>query len=260
MDELKEKTRKLLWIMDELRAKCPWDKKQTHKSLARYLQEESFEVIETIYAGDPERLKEELGDLLFQIIFHSKIAEEKKEFDIRGVIDAISEKMISRHPHVFDSEAVPPADEKSLKDFWNKKKHAERKGRKPVSMKETAGLRGAELAQKALFIQNFAARKGFDWENPGQIIDKMEEELKELRAALKKGKRKEIKEEIGDIILTASNLCRFLLVDFEEAFGDALNKFAERFDKLREKTAETGRPMEDFSLKELEQLWQSIKE
>ena len=127
MDDIQEKMEKLVWVMENLREKCPWDKKQTHESLARYLQEEAFEVIEAIYSGNAGHLKEELGDLLFQILFHARIGEENTTFDLGDVIDSISEKMISRHPHVFKEEAHPEENEEALRDFWNDKKAQEKR-------------------------------------------------------------------------------------------------------------------------------------
>lgn len=259
MADLEEKAGKFIWIVERLRERCPWDRKQTHASLARYLQEEAIEVVETIFSGESERLREELGDLLFQIIFHARIAEENGEFDIGGVIESISSKMVSRHPHVFANGEQPPDDEESLKAFWNEKKSKEKEGKDIVSLEEAARQKGPTLYQKALFMQNFAARKGFDWSSPEEIIDKLDEEIRELRESLGKKKRDEVKEEIGDIALVMTNLCRFLLVDYEKALEQALLKFGMRFDRLQKEVKKTGLPMEDFSIEKLEEIWQSIK-
>ncbi|MCK5708116.1 MAG: nucleoside triphosphate pyrophosphohydrolase [Candidatus Aureabacteria bacterium] len=259
MENLKEKAEKLLWIMNSLREKCPWDKKQSHESLIKYLQEETFEVIEAMHSGNAALFKEELGDLLFQIIFHACIAEEKGTFDLSDVIDAINDKMISRHPHVFEKSEELLDDELSLKTFWNERKAAEREGSPPVSFKEIASQKGTTLLQKALIMQNYAARKGFDWRNAEEIIDKMEEELKELRSSLHNGKREEIQDELGDLILVITNFCRFMTLDFEKTFKMAINKFAMRFTDLEEEIIKKGKPMQEYSIETLEAMWQEIK-
>jgi MazG family protein len=256
---MREKAERFVEIVDSLRKKCPWDRKQTHESLVRYLQEEAFEVIEAIYSGDRQRLKEELGDLLFQIVFHARIAEEQGTFDLGGVIASISGKMVSRHPHVFGNGRHPADNEEALRDFWNEKKAQEKKHRAPVSLESIARQEGPTLFQRALYMQNSAARRGFDWSRPEEILDKLEEEIRELRESLQNGGRKEIREEIGDMILVLTNLCRFLHVDYESAFIQALVKFGNRFDRLAAELARRGMVMEQCPIEKLEGIWQEIK-
>ncbi len=258
MDSLEKSAKELLAVVRELRRKCPWDNRQTHKSLAKYLQEEAAEVIEAIYKEDYDYLKKELGDLLFQILIHSEIAEEKGEFSFEDVVNSIKNKMIERHPHVFNGENKEYTEEE-LKKNWDEKKKKEKGGKKYDSMKEVAEIKEMPFSKKALFIQNYAARKGFDWEKAEDIIDKIYEEIEELRNSLKRNNREEIEEEIGDIILVITNLCRFLQIDFDRASLKSIEKFAKRFDMLQEEIYNKGKRMNEFSLEELEEMWQRVK-
>ena len=259
MKEHENKKEKLLWIIEQLREKCPWDKKQTHQTLTRYLQEEAYEVIEAIYSKDSERLKEELGDLLFQVLIHARIAEEQGKYDFEDILDVISGKMVSRHPHVFGKEVNNAKSEEALKEIWNRIKADERKNKEPVLLEKIAGQSGPTQIQKAIFMQNYASRKGFDWRDPEEIIEKIQEELNELKESLRSGKREDIRNELGDMILAITNFCRFMQIDFERSFEEALLKFGKRFDKLLKQVEKKGRSMEDYSIDVLEEIWQKVK-
>ena len=255
----------LVALMERLRGTdgCPWDKEQTHESLKPYLVEETYEVIDAIDSGEPAKLKEELGDLLFQVIFHAQIAKENNAFDVAGVLKGCLEKMTSRHPHVFGEEQLKTAEE--VLRAWHKIKHKESGGKEKSILGSLP--RHMPALQKAFKVQKKAARVGFDWEKVEDVVAKMEEELREVRQALAKrqgtGDRErvtsELKEELGDLLFSAANLSRFLKVNPEEALEKATKKFIERFKRVEAELASQGKEIGHASLEEMDRLWEAVK-
>ncbi|MBB6061663.1 tetrapyrrole methylase family protein/MazG family protein [Thermosipho japonicus] len=245
------KFEKLINIMKQLRGPngCDWDKKQTHDSLIPYLIEEAYELIEEIKNKNYDNLKEELGDILLQVIFHAQIASEEGKFSIDDVIDAISEKLIRRHPHVFGNE----------KDFsyirWEKIK-AQEKGENDFSRigKINYSLPALSLSRR---IQENAANVGFDWDNIEDVYSKVYEEIDELKNA-KNGE--EAEDELGDLLFAIVNLSRFLKIDPEVALRKATEKFVKRFKKMEKLIEKDGKKFEDLSLDELNKYWEESKE
>jgi len=248
----------LVKIMEKLRSPqgCPWDRKQTHESLVPYLVEETYEVVDAIRKKDFEGLKEELGDLLLQIVFHSQIAKEEGKFDVSDVVDAISRKLVFRHPHVFgDREDIKTAED-VLKE-WDRFK--EKEGKKKESLLDgiPESLPSWERAYK---LQKRAAKVGFDWNSFDGIKEKMKEEIEELSEALKEGNREKLEEEAGDLLFMAINLVRFLGINPELALSKANEKFEKRFRYMEKRAKEMGKKLEDMSVDEMELLWQEAKE
>ncbi len=226
---------KLVDIMALLRSKdgCPWDKVQTSESIKPYLIEETYEVIEAIDERDPAKMKEELGDLLLQIVFHSQIAKDRGEFDINDVIDKISDKMVSRHPHVFGDAKFETPEEVTKQ--WQDRKREEGK------LKDSA-LEGVPKELPSLLrahrLQSRAAKVGFDWAKVEDVFGKLDEELKEFKEALEKKDKKEIEDELGDIFFVLVNISRFVGVNAEEALRKTISKFISRFRYIEMKAAE----------------------
>lgn len=249
MKRLSERLQRLVEIIEILRSEkgCPWDRLQNHDTLKRYLLEETYELIEAIDNKDSKAIKEELGDLLLQIVFHSQIAKEKGDFYIDDVIETISQKMIRRHSHVFG--------ETEFKQ-WDDRKKQEGKTHSSI-------VEGIPLAAPALFraykIQSRVAKIGFDWKSADGIIDKIKEETKEVEEAIKSGKKNKIEEEIGDLLFSIVNLARFLKIDPEDALRKTNRKFEERFKKLEKVAKETGKVLKNMTLSEMDQLWEDIK-
>jgi tetrapyrrole methylase family protein/MazG family protein len=242
-------------IMRRLRKGCPWDRKQTRESLKPFLVEECYEVIEAIEEGAPQKIKEELGDLLFQIIFHAEIGRERGEFDIDSVIEGISEKMVSRHPHVFEEgKGLDTAEE--VVEQWDKKKKEEGKLRESL-------LEGVPSAMPSLLrahrLQARAAKVGFDWERVGDVMDKLDEELREFRAALKGKEQSAIEDELGDIFFALVNVSRFVGVNPEDALRRTISKFISRFRHIEIRAAEEGRELSEMTLQEMDALWDDAK-
>lgn len=249
---------KLVSIMRQLRAPggCPWDAEQTHESLKRYLLEETYEVLEAIDAKSPEHLKEELGDLLLQPVFHAAIAEETDSFTIDDVIHALCEKLIRRHPHVFSGLEIK--DSSAQIENWERIKKAE----KGENAKKSA-LSGIPPTLPALLkaqkITEKAARTGFDWENAGQVVDKIREELQELEEAMAGGQRERIESELGDLLFAVVNLGRFLAINPEDALHATINRFRKRFNHIEERLEAVKRSLDEASLEEMEHLWEEAK-
>lgn len=237
--------------MEKLRAPdgCPWDRKQTEKTLIKYLLEETYEVIEAIEEGDYEKLKEELGDLLLQVIFLSQIAKEKGKFTAEDVAEAISDKLIFRHPHVFGQERFETPQE--VLDHWDSFKKKEKKSL-------LNGIpRSAPALLEAFAIGERVSRIGFDWDNAEEALEKVEEEIAELKRALREGKGKE--EEIGDILFSVANVARLYGINPEEALKLTNRKFRERFSKIEETAEKTGSELRDIPREEMEKLWEGAK-
>lgn len=246
---------RLVKIMERLRGPkgCPWDKEQTRKSLKPFLIEEAYEVLESLDEEDPKKIKEELGDLLFQILFHAQIAKERGEFDISEVIDASIKKMVERHPHVFAKGSVKDAREVLID--WEEMKRKEKKG--------GSILEGVPSQLPALLrahrLQDRAARVGFDWEHVDQVFEKVEEEMAEFKEAFKEKKKKRMEEELGDLLFALVNIARFLEMNPEDALRKTISRFISRFRYIEESIIKQGRSMKGVSIDEMERLWQEAK-
>lgn len=239
-------------IMARLRADdgCPWDREQTHETLKPYLIEEAYEVIEAIEAGQASRLCEELGDLLLQIVFHARLAEEIGAFDLSDVIDSISEKMVRRHPHVFGEEQADSVD--AVWHRWEQIKVAEGRslfGGTPRSL--PALLRAQRIGEKASGV-------GFDWTSHRPVLDKVREELDELTRALGEPDGR-VFDELGDLLFSIANLARHLEIGAEDALRCATNRFEDRFARARRFAEEAGRTLEQCDETELDELWERAK-
>jgi tetrapyrrole methylase family protein/MazG family protein len=245
----------LVDIMTRLRGAdgCPWDRRQTRETLKPFLIEETYEILEALDKEDDQGLREELGDLLFHIIFMARIAHEEGAFDIDDVISGIAEKMVRRHPHVFGNSEVSGPHE--VEANWAKLK-AEEKPRASLMEgipKHLPALMGAyRLTQRA-------SKVGFDWESKDQVWEKLEEELKEFQEALGEGHKQELREELGDVLFTLVNLARFIDVDPEDALRRVTNKFAERFRYIEQRLHEEGRDPHKATLAEMDALWEESK-
>jgi len=248
---------KLVGIMAALRGEngCPWDKEQTRESLKPFLVEETYEVIEALDEGNPEKIKEELGDLLFQIVFHCEIAKERAEFDIHDVVGTIAEKMIGRHPHVF-GDADYKTSEEVLKQ-WEERKREEGKSRESI----LEGIpRELPALLKAHRIQARASRVGFDWEKIDDVLVKLDEELREFRSALEGKDQQGIEDELGDLFFVLVNISRFVGVNPEDALRKTISKFISRFRYIEMKAAEAGAKLSEMTLEEMDALWDEAKE
>ncbi len=245
----------LVEIMRRLRKECPWDRKQTRESLKPFLLEECYEVIEALEEGTSEKIKEELGDLLFQILFHAEIGRERGEFDIGGVIEGISEKMRSRHPHVFGG-GVELETAEAVIEQWEEKKKAEGKLRESI-------LEGVPSAMPSLLrahrLQSRAAKVGFDWKKVEDVLDKLDEEMREFRSALSEKNQAAIEDELGDIFFVLVNVSRFVGVNPEDALRRTISKFIHRFRHIEIRAAEEGKMLSDMTLEEMDALWEEAK-
>lgn len=252
--------KRLLDIMARLRdpaGGCPWDKEQSFRTIAPYTIEEAYEVAEAAEAGDPTALKEELGDLLFQTVFHARMAEEAGLFGFADVARAVSDKMVRRHPHVFGDVSIADADAQTI--AWEEQKAQERAARGAASVLDGVGTALPALT-RAEKLQKRAARVGFDWRDAAPVFDKIAEEIAELRAELKPDPdQARIEDEIGDVLFAVTNLARHLRVDPEQALRGASRKFERRFRALEASVTSSGRAPESLTLDELEGEWQRAK-
>ena len=246
---------RLKLVMAILRSEngCSWDRKQTHRSLLPYLIEEAYEVVEAIEADDSAALCEELGDLLCQVVFHAQLANERNEFDADAAVEAIVQKLIRRHPHVFGEPN--DLDPKQVRDQWERLKLE--------SGEKTSLLSGLPTSMPALTMAYRIGEKaggiGFDWNRPEEVIEKLIEELTEVKEAMASGDKVKQTEEIGDLLFAAASLARKLEVEPESALKQALAKFRQRFSLLEEKVRTSGKHFDDFTLEELEAIWQGVK-
>jgi tetrapyrrole methylase family protein/MazG family protein len=251
---------KLLTLIERLRnpeGGCPWDIRQTKEDVGRYLLDETYEVLEAIGKDSPAALQEELGDLLFMILFLARIAEEENLFGINGVLDDISAKMIRRHPHVFGDVKVKDAAE--VKRNWDQiKRDVEKRGEGEPSILARVP-RTMPALMRAQKITSEAAKVGFDWEGAESVMAKVEEELGEFREALAKGDPEGVRDEIGDILFSIVNLSRHLKVNSEEALRSTNRKFEERFLYIEERLREQGKDPASSTLKEMDALWEEAK-
>jgi len=243
---------RLLTIMDELREQCPWDKKQTMESLRHLTIEETYELGDAILENDLDEVKGELGDLLLHIVFYAKIGSETHDFDIGDVANQICDKLISRHPHIYGDVEV--ADEDEVKRNWENLKLKEGK---------TSVLQGVPKSLPALVkasrIQDKVAGVGFDWEEPQQVFEKLQEELEELQHEVTENNQEKMEAEFGDVLFSMINYARFLKIDPENALERTNKKFIKRFQYLEGKAKETGKQMKDMTLAEMDVYWEEAK-
>ena len=234
---------------------CPWDGEQTHESLRRNLLEEAYEAAEAIDEGSPEHLREELGDVLLQVVFHAGIESDAGRFDLDAVADGVCKKLIYRHPHVFGQVQVSGTGE--VLSNWEALKRTE-KGQKTVADSMEAVARSLPALWRAEKVQKKAARAGFDWPDLSGALDKLSEEVAELRQAAADGTN--VDEELGDVLFSAVNAARFLQLDPEQALHRASDKFTGRLRRVEQLAAETGRDLADMDLEELDKLWEQAKQ
>ena len=244
---------RLLTIMDELRTQCPWDRKQTFKSLRHLTIEETYELSDGLLADDVEEVKKELGDLLLHIVFYAKIGSERKAFDIGDVANEICDKLVHRHPHVYGDVEV--FNEEEVKQNWEQLKLKE--GRKGV----LAGVpKGLPSLVKAHRMQEKAAGVGFDWKKTEDVALKIQEELGEFLEEVQNGDRSKMEAEFGDLIFSLVNYARFMGINADDALARTNQKFADRFEWMEHQLQDRGKKMSDLDLEALERLWQSAKE
>ncbi|MBC7552850.1 MAG: nucleoside triphosphate pyrophosphohydrolase [Taibaiella sp.] len=239
-------------IMDELRERCPWDKKQTIHSLRPQTLEEVYELTDTIVNEDWKGLREELGDLLLHIVFYSKIGAEKQEFTLDDVIEGVCNKLVNRHPHIYSHVKVENEDD--VKQNWERIKQQE--GKKSI----LSGVPPSMPALlKALQLQEKTKKVGFEWENTGQVQAKVNEEMQELFEAVAGGNPKEMEDELGDVLFAIINYARFIKVDPERALEQTNKKFIRRFQRVEELAVEKGTTVHDMTLWEMDELWNQVK-
>jgi len=245
---------RLLVIMDELREQCPWDKKQTLQTLRHLTIEEVYELGDAILDDDLEEVKNELGDVLLHIVFYSKIGSEKTAFDIADVCNSICDKLIHRHPHIYGNVTVE--DEEDVKRNWEQIKLKEGKGKKSVLEGVPKSLPAMVKANR---IQDKVAGVGFDWEEPHQVFEKVQEELGELQEEVNQNNQDRIESEFGDVLFSMINYARFLKVDPESALERTNKKFIKRFQYLEQKSKELNKPLSDMTLVEMDVYWEEAK-
>ncbi len=259
MDNLKD----LLKIMEKLRHPkegCAWDLEQDFKSIAPYTIEEAYEVAEAIELNDMDGLKDELGDLLFQVIFLARIAQERGTFDFNDVVDAISDKMIRRHPHIFADQTYRTSEQQTK--AWEDQKEQERAQKDHKTSILDGVTVGMPAFNRAVKLQNRAARVGFDWPKTSQVIDKLNEEMAELSAELVANQQDQdkIEEEFGDMMFVYANLARHLKINPETALKRANDKFTNRFKKIEQYIENEQKSFDQYSLDQLEEFWIKAKE
>jgi len=256
IEAIKLQFARLVQIMERLRSEngCPWDREQTYESLRQYLLEETYEVLELIDSGKYDELKNELGDLLLQVIFQSQIAEEEGRFTILEILQQINQKLINRHSNVFGNVKVRNAEEQTIN--WEKMKKQEDRDRSVID--------GVPQALSALLrayrIQAKAATVGFDWENANQLWGKVDEELKELKQAVNQQQSDETEMEFGDLLFTMVNLSRFINVNPEDALRKSIQKFSNRFRAMEKEVVRLNKSLDDMELVEMDRIWEDIKQ
>jgi XTP/dITP diphosphohydrolase len=252
MDERLVAFERLLNIMDDLRAKCPWDQKQTFESLRHLTIEETYELSDAILKGDKNEIKKEIGDILLHLVFYAKLGSETNDFNITDVINSLCEKMIFRHPHIYSDVTVKDADE--VTQNWEKLKQKE--GNK-------GALSGVPNSMpsllKALRIQDKARAIGFDWDDPSQVWQKVQEELGELQEEIAANNQIKLEQEFGDVFFALINYARFLKVNPEDALEKTNKKFISRFNYMERKILEQGKALADCSLNEMDVFWNEAK-
>jgi len=259
-DNLSESFLKLVAIMDDLREKCPWDRKQTIQSLRQLTIEETYELADAITDEDWKGIKEELGDLLLHILFYSKIGSEQQQFELQEVIKNVSEKLIFRHPHIYGDpsnkgQLTEVVDDEEVKRNWEKLKLKE--GKKSILSGVPKSL---PATVKAMRLQEKAKQVGFEWDNKDQVWQKVEEEMKELKEVIGTGQQEKVEEEFGDLIFSLINYARFLQVDAENALELTNKKFIHRFTQMEKLALNDGKALANMSLEEMDNIWNSIKQ
>lgn len=245
---------KMLDVMDTLREKCPWDRKQTNESLRSNTIEEVFELSDALLGEDVPNIRKELGDVLLHVVFYSKIADEKNQFDIADVCKALTDKLIFRHPHIYGNVQADTADE--VANNWEQIKLKEKDGNKSV----LSGVPGSLPALiKAYRIQEKAAHIGFDWDEPSQVWDKVKEEASEVEAEMKSGNKADLEMEFGDLLFAVVNAARLYGVVPENALELTNRKFIRRFNFLESKAKEAGKNLRDMTLGEMDEYWNEAK-
>lgn len=247
-----ESFERLLDIMDELREKCPWDRKQTFETLRHLTIEETYELADAIIENDTDEIKKEVGDLLLHIVFYAKIGSEENAFDIKSVIDSLNEKLIRRHPHIYGDEKVENSEQ--VKENWEQIKLKE-------GIKSTlSGVpKTLPALVKAYRIQDKARGVGFDWDNSQQVWEKVEEEIEELKEEVRNNNKEKIKQEFGDTLFALINYARFIDVNPETALERTNKKFINRFQFIEEKALQQGRSLKDMTLEEMDKIWNEAK-
>ena len=244
---------KLVGIMDELREKCPWDKKQTIRTLRQLTIEETYELVDAITDEDWKGIKEELGDLLLHIVFYAKIGSENEQFSLEEVINGVCEKLIARHPHIYGDVKVN--DEEEVKKNWEKLKMKEGK---------TSVLSGVPQSLpamvKAMRLQEKAKQVGFEWENKEQVWEKVEEEMRELKEVIDTDQPGRVEDEFGDLIFSLINYARFLQLDAENALERTNKKFIYRFTQMEQQALQEGKDIHKMTLQEMDAIWNTIKQ
>ncbi|KXZ73084.1 nucleoside triphosphate pyrophosphohydrolase [Acinetobacter venetianus] len=247
---------KLLNIMQELRQKCPWDQQQTPSSLTRYAIEEAYEVEAAIRVGDLDEIRNELGDLLLQVVFQSQMYSEQGAFNFQDVVDAISEKLIRRHPHVFQAEQFENLNSEQVSELWKQIKQQERQGKAQSRLDE---VKHAPALVQAQEIQKKAAQLGFDFETLEDAYGKLDEELGELQHVIKAQKADEIEEEFGDCLFSLINVGRKLGLSSETALLATIHKFRSRFAFIEQQAQRQHKDLQEMSLAEMDELWEQAK-
>ncbi|HVI48476.1 MAG TPA: nucleoside triphosphate pyrophosphohydrolase [Chitinophaga sp.] len=244
---------RLLDIMDDLREKCPWDRKQTIQTLRQLTIEETYELADAITDEDWKSIKEELGDIMLHMVFYAKIASERQQFDINDVINGVCEKLIHRHPHIYGDVKVE--NEEDVKQNWEKLKLKE--GKKSVLSGVPVSL---PALVKAMRLQEKAKQTGFEWDTTTQVWDKVKEEVNELEEVVQNGNQDDIEAEFGDVMFSLVNYSRFLNIHAENALERTNKKFQRRFQQMEALALEQGRQLNDMSLTEMDTLWNKVKE
>jgi len=259
-DDAQNQLRELIALIKKLRAPdgCPWDQKQTKQDIGKYLLDESYEVVDAIAENNPLHIREELGDLLFQILFIADIAAEQGDFSLAEVMADIREKMIRRHPHVFGDVKVNSVRE--VKENWQEIKNRERTGINADGSIFSNVPRSLPALRKAQKITAIASRHGFDWPDADDVLKKLNEELHELADARKKEDTRNVEEELGDILFTLVNLSRFLSVDAETALNGTIDKFLRRFAYIAKQLTARGRSINEATIDEMDSFWNEAKE
>ena len=251
--KLSEAFLRLVGIMDDLREKCPWDKKQTIQTLRQLTIEETYELVDAITGEDWKGIKEELGDLLLHIIFYAKIGAEKEQFSLEEVINGVCEKLIARHPHIYGDVKVN--DDEDVKKNWEKLKLKEGK---------TSVLSGVPQSLpamvKAMRLQEKAKQVGFEWENKEQVWEKVEEEMRELKEVIDTDQPGRVEDEFGDLIFSLINYARFLQLDAENALERTNKKFIYRFTQMEQQALQEGKDIHKMTLQEMDAIWNTIKQ
>ncbi|HPI54535.1 MAG TPA: nucleoside triphosphate pyrophosphohydrolase [Chitinophagaceae bacterium] len=252
MGNYKGSFERLIRILDDLRTNCPWDKKQTIHSLRQLTIEETYELVDAITAEDWTGIKEELGDLLLHILFYAKIAEEQSQFGIENVVESVCNKLVHRHPHIYDSTVVE--NDEDVKRNWEKLKLKE--GKRTV----LSGVPNSLPSMiKALRLQEKAKQVGFEWEVTEQVKEKLMEELDELQEVVEIGDEEKMKNEFGDVLFSMINYARFLNIDPEDALARTNNKFQRRFNLMENQLTKDGNMLTDFNLQQMDEVWNEIK-